>query len=68
MITTSDAEPGEEVIYNCPDGGGACQRYISCGIKTVYGNEDDEGGREPVDVFVPVLHSEGLFTYVHPAC
>jgi hypothetical protein len=67
VIATSDAEPREKVIYNCPDGGSASQGYILCGVKTVQGDEDDKSGREPVDVLVPVLHSEGLFTDVHPA-
>ena len=67
VIATSNAKPREEVICNCPDGGGACQRHILCGVKTVQRNEDDKSGREPVDVLVPVLHSEGLFTDVHPA-
>lgn len=65
MIASGDSKTGEEVVHDCPNSGGARERDILRGIKTVCWNDNDEGGRKPADVFVPVLKSDGLLTDVH---
>lgn len=65
VITSSNPEAGEEVIDNRPESRSARQRHIVCSVKAICRNEDNEGGREPVDMLVPVLDSYRLFTDVY---
>lgn len=57
----TDAETGEEVIGDSEDGRLVLELDPVGRNQADQGDEDDEGGVEPVDMLVPVGPCDGLF-------
>lgn len=54
QLTSSDSETAVEVVDESEDGSVELERHPVRGDEAGHGNEDDEGGVEPVDMLVPV--------------
>lgn len=63
--TGSDSETSVEVVDDGEDGGIELDRDPVGGDEANHGNDDDEGGVEPVDVLVPVGPGHGRVGNVH---
>lgn len=64
VVAARDAEAGEEVPEEGPDGGCAVQGRGADGVEAVGWDDEDEGGGDPVDVLVPVPQRDGLLADV----
>jgi len=60
MVTGSDSEAGEEVVCDGEKGRLELERNPEGGDQAGKGDEDDEGGIQPVDVLIPVLQCDRL--------
>lgn len=58
-LTSCDSQTGVEVVDDGEDGRGQLERHPVGGDEAQQGDEDDEGGVEPVDVLVPVAPGNG---------
>lgn len=55
VVAACDAEGGAEVVDDGPDEGGAREWCAAGEVEAEAGDEDDEGGVEPVYLLVPVV-------------
>ena len=60
MVASCDTEAGVEVVDDGEDGGLEVERYPVAGHEAQDGDNDDEGGVQPVDLLVPVAPGRWL--------
>lgn len=60
MVASRDAEGGQKVVGDAPEEGWAGERGVESEVETQERNQDDEGGVEPINLFVPIANGHIL--------